>query len=335
MFRTLDAETADELWQKAALWFSANSSAPRQTSRAGDTREIMNAALTLRDSRQRWIASRAPAMNPAFAIAEVVWILCGRNDSAMLNYFNPILPRYAGDGDTYHGAYGHRLRHHFGVDQLDRAYKALSANAGTRQVVLQLWDSTADLPDETGLPANKDVPCNISSLLKVRNGRLEWTQIMRSNDLFRGLPHNVIQFSSVQEVLAGWLGLTPGAYHHFSDSLHLYGSDGDVHSCIETTILPPNSDSLAVAKEESDDAFQVLSKHCDFLAGPDTSTNAILDSTVGDELPEAHRNFAIVLTADAIRRRGMLEEAIFAMNRCTNPCLNVMFERWMRRCHRE
>lgn len=45
---------------------------------------------------------------------------------------------------------------------------------------------------------------------------------MRSNDVHRGLPYNVVQFTTLQEVMAGWLGLEVGGYHHWSDSLHLY-----------------------------------------------------------------------------------------------------------------
>lgn len=78
-------------------------------------------------------------MNPAFAIAELVWIVSGRNDSAMLNYFNPILPRYAGRGHIYHGAYGHRMRKMFALDQLVRAYQVLSKKPESRQVTLQIW----------------------------------------------------------------------------------------------------------------------------------------------------------------------------------------------------
>src|SRR5439155_956769 len=173
----------------------------------------LHAALSIRDSRQRWVASRFPPLNPPFAIAEVIWIICGRQDSKFLNYFNPKLPNFAGTGPTYYGAYGFRLREHFGVDQLERAYRALHSNKDSRQVVLQIWDPRMDLPTESGEPRAPDVPCNLTAILKVRGGRLEWTQVMRSNDLFRGLPHNIVQFTSLQEVIAGWLGLEPGTYN--------------------------------------------------------------------------------------------------------------------------
>src|SRR5260370_4657761 len=221
MFRLFEGETADNVWCKIGETFRRED-LPLQNSRGGEMRELLHSAICISDPRQRWIVSRKPALNVAFALAEVVWILTGRNDSAFLNYFNRQLPKFAGDGATYHGAYGHRLRSHFGIDQLERAYEVLRVKPTSRQVVLQIWDSKVDLPSGTGEEAGPDIPCNVLSLLKVRSDQLEWTQIMRSNDVFLGLPHNLVQFTTMQEVLAGWLGLGVGNYYHISDSLHLY-----------------------------------------------------------------------------------------------------------------
>jgi len=82
---------------------------------------------------------------------------------------------YTGPGKRYHGAYGHRLWCWFGFDQLERTYLALKNNPDSRQVVLHIWDPKIDLPDEEGRPAAPDVPCNVLSMLKVRDGKLEWT----------------------------------------------------------------------------------------------------------------------------------------------------------------
>jgi thymidylate synthase len=152
-----------------------------------------------------------------------------------------------------------RLRKHFGFDQLERAYLALRANEASRQLVLQIWDPRVDLPNEDGSPSSTDVPCNVVAILKVRNRRLEWTQIMRSNDVFRGLPHNIVQFTSLQEIFAGWLGVELGTYNHISDSLHFYKADGPMSQRLQPTAVPTNSDHLALPKCESERAFSQLS----------------------------------------------------------------------------
>jgi len=328
MFHHLQSETANGLWRKAALSFGEGELAVAQQGRGGTTHEIMNAALELSDPRQRWISARIPPMNPAFAIAEVVWILNGREDSKMLNYFNPRLPSFAGSGSNYHGAYGYRLRRRFGIDQLQRAYETLKKNPESRQVVLQIWESLIDLPNEDGVPVNPDIPCNICSLIKVRNHKLEWCQIMRSNDLFRGLPHNVIQFTALQEVLAGWLGLEVGTYHHYSDSLHFYEHDGPLSRRMEEIDTPQNTDFFNFQKNQSDLAFSALSEFCDICSDPASTPSAVVASLKDVRFHGPHRNLARILGADSLRRRKELEMMSAVVAECDNECLRFMFERW-------
>ena len=64
-----------------------------QPSRGGGTKEILHAAITINDPRQRWVSSRQSPLNVAFAIAEVVWIMTGRNDLAFLKAWNSRLPK--------------------------------------------------------------------------------------------------------------------------------------------------------------------------------------------------------------------------------------------------
>jgi len=331
MFRTVDADTADELWLRAAAWFEEGASPALQSSRCGDTREVLHAALSLSNPRQRWIGSRSPAMNPAFALAEVIWIMNGRNDSALPNYFNPRLPRFAGQGRTYHGAYGFRLRQHFGLDQLEHAYRALSANAESRQIALQIWDCQVDLPAEDGRPRSADIPCNVMALLKVREGHLDWTQIMRSNDLVLGLPHNIVQFTSLQEVMAGWLGVEPGGYHQFADSLHVYVEGDSISGRLEPCHLPTNPESIALPKDKSVRNFERLMAFADLLTLPGSDAGPILAALEAVDVDPPFRNWASVLGADALRRRKNLHGVEAIMSECSNPCLSVMFERWLRR----
>ena len=335
MFSLLHAQSADELWLKAADWFRPDGMACRQSGRGGDTLEVLHAALSLDDPRQRWVGVREPAMSPAFAIAEVVWILAGRNDSAFLNYFNQRLPDFAGTGDTYHGAYGFRLRNAFGVDQLKRAAAALRGQTHSRQVVLQIWDSQRDLPFPDGKPVNRDIPCNVISMLKVRSGRLEWTQVMRSNDLFLGLPHNIVQFTTLQEVLAGWIGVDVGGYHHLSDSLHLYEHDDYILEHAKGEPCPRNEDRLNLPEQESEAAVQALSNMAEQIIQPAVLSGEVIRTLVCAKLPQGFRNLLAILTAEGCRRRGQLEDANRAIAECQNSCLLFLWDRWMKRKARQ
>src|SRR5436305_1826028 len=100
-----EADSADAVWLEA-LEALNKPGVSREESRCGPTKELLGCSFTIRDPRQRWVRSRNPAINPAFALAEVVWIIGGRRDAAFLNHWNPGLPKFAGGGPVYHGAYG-------------------------------------------------------------------------------------------------------------------------------------------------------------------------------------------------------------------------------------
>ena len=187
-------QNADEAWLAAAESFRRSQDTRECASRAGGTSELLHAGFSVDEPQQRWVFSRNPALNPAFAIAEVFWILAGRNDAAFLTPWNRQLPNYAGTGPTFHGAYGYRLRVSVGFDQISAAYEALRHNAETRQVVLQIWSPKDDFPDRDGRPRSADIPCNICAFLKVRGCRLHWLQVLRSNDLVLG---GAVQFHPV------------------------------------------------------------------------------------------------------------------------------------------
>lgn len=335
MFRVFEADSASEAWQNVATALAAEDGFSLQTSRKGATREILHAAISVSDPRQRWAVSRTPVMNIAFALAEVIWIMAGRNDSAFLNYYNSELPKYCGTGSTYHGAYGHRLRKRFHLDQIARAFEALRTNPDTRQVVLQIWDSAVDLPGADGKPASEDVPCNIVAMLKVRNQRLEWTQIMRSNDIFRGLPYNFVQFTTIQEIIAGWLGVSVGTYNHISDSLHAYDSDLAKFKSTQTAVAENNPDSLALSKNEFDLVFAELEKGASSVTDQNVSADSLANMVANCRLPEAYRNILCVLSAEGVRRRKQEEHLDRIMTRCTNPVFAQLYSRWVSRLQEE
>lgn len=331
MIKVIEGQGADEVWQQAMVELCSREDLLLQHGRGGATRELLHTVLTLRDPRQRWMVTRHPALNPAFAIVEIIWILNGRKDAAFLNYWNTQLPKYAGNGREYHGAYGFRLRSQFGMDQLQRAYQAFRNNPDGRQIVLQIWDPAIDFPDESGQPVNADIPCNISSLLKVRDGRLEWMQIMRSNDLFRGLPYNILQFTSLQEILAGWLGVEVGSYNHLSDSLHLYERDAAFVSVALADHIEPNTDSLCLSKERSEAVFAKASELVEAMTVPDLSQDGLFVLSVRSDLPDAFKNLLSIVAAEAARKRGWMPLAQALVDENSNPVLKQIWKRWLTR----
>lgn len=241
----INAVTCDDAWRQAAelvrkQGLAQESRTFRSTDVTTETLELLHAGMTIEDPRQRIVFSRP--INPAFAIAEVIWILAGSNDLDFIAFWNPLMKKFSDDGILLHGAYGYRLscdaEGEFGLysdrnvryfvpatlpfNQLKEAYNALHNTPHSRQVVLQVYQARTDFPVRDGTPRSKDIPCNLIADLKVRDGKLHWQQVMRSNDLFWGTPYNFIQWCSLQEIVAGWLGLEMGQYTHIASSLHVY-----------------------------------------------------------------------------------------------------------------
>lgn len=325
--------TADEVWREAAALFQPGGPACKQDGRGGETLEVVHAVLAIGEPRQRWIHSRVPALNPAFALVEVIWILAGRRDLAFPAHWNPRLPKYSGGAAEQEGAYGYRLRSHFGLDQLDRVYRVLDSDPNTRQAVLQIWDPVADLPSPDGAPRRSDIPCNVAAFPKVRGGRLEWLQVLRSNDIFRGLPYNIVQFTSLQEVLSGWLGVEVGEYVHVSDSLHAYAADVDVvrNGPGSSVLQVISTDNLALPRQASEAAIRETNRRLNGLARAEVRPDEFRRVALTSSLPEGFENIIRVAAADSARRRGWYDLSDRCGAAVTNPALEVAWAKWSMR----
>jgi len=321
--------TANHIWKET--YSILNNLTSLQPSRVGDTSELLHVQLQLENPRERWVLSRLPIINPAFALVEVIWIMSGRDDAQYLNYWNSQLPKYAGSGECYHGAYGNRLRSKLGLDQLERAYHVLSKNPHSRQVVLEIWNSEIDFPDESGQPVAADIPCNTHAYLLLRDGRLEWTQLMRSNDIMLGLPYNLIQFTSLQEIIAGWLAVEVGGYHHFSNSLHLYETNRDKFDCVDFENIPSNTDSISVSKDVSDRVFSALDQLVSRIAFTNLSEDNLKNSVMNTQLPESYKNWLYVIAAEEARKKSWHTTMREFTSKISNPLLKTVWDRWHKR----
>jgi thymidylate synthase len=326
-------ETAEGLWMQVRDLFLAPDTAVELQSRTGRVREIRPVFLALANPRNRWVLSRAPAINPAAVLSEVVWILGGRDDSDFVNFWNPQLPKHAGAGERYYGAYGYRLHHRFDVDQLSAAANALTANPESRQVCLVIFDPHLDIPGPSGRQRAEDIPCNVLSMLKVREDKLHWVQIMRSNDFWLGLPFNIVQFTTLQEIMAGWIGVGLGSYHHLSDSVHLYPEwEEPLVSLSATGALPTNSDDFtAVDRTSSVRLLGEITSRLDSLVYGSEEEVKWGNLMPSDVWPDSYANLLRVILADAARRRGEHAFVQEVISQCSNPVLTLAWERWQDR----
>src|ERR1043165_8344585 len=105
-----------------------------------------------------------------------------------------------------------------GIDQIAQVRKLLSdpERSPSRKAVIQLFNAE-DISED-----HEDVPCTCTLQFLLRKAGLDLFVSMRSNDAYRGLPHDVFAFTMLQEILARDLGKPVGRYKHAAGSLHLY-----------------------------------------------------------------------------------------------------------------
>ena len=170
--------------------------------------------------------------NPFFHLVESLWMLAGRNTLKDLTPYVSRMAEFSDDGGkTQPGAYGHRWRHHFArthtlggstnFDQLNWAVGRLRKDPNDRRVVIQMWDASHDpMAADRG---SRDVPCNLTMLPWVSEGKLHLTVFCRSNDIVWGAyGANAVHFSMTQEYLAARVGVPMGMMWQISNNYHGY-----------------------------------------------------------------------------------------------------------------
>lgn len=183
----------------------------------GGCTEIAAAAFELANPRAR--VSRSASRGRLFsALGELCWYLSGSNRTEDIAYYVSFYRQFDEDGAIF-GGYGPRLLSFDGVNQIEYVIQTLRDTPSSRKAVIQLFDHQ----DVTEYHA--DVPCTCTLQYLLRDRHLSAITYMRSNDVFRGLPHDVFCFTMLQELIARSVGAELGPYHHMVGSLHMYDVD--------------------------------------------------------------------------------------------------------------
>lgn len=197
----------------------------REISRDGEVLVSPSPVTTVYSHPQKCVLTNSVRdSNPFFTLGEALWVLNGQKDAAFLNrYVSDFGSRFAEADGNIHGAYGYRLRKHFGNDQLAEVIAKLRRDPSTRQAVISMWDPAQDLAGEF-----KDRPCNLTIVFNITDDRLNMMVYNRSNDIVMGAyGANAVHFSFIQQYVAGMLGLKVGLYWQVSFNYHAYQRDID------------------------------------------------------------------------------------------------------------
>lgn len=155
-------------------------------------------------------------------IAEQGWFISGaRKPEIFLRKFTRIWDDFTNPGDVVTVAYGYRWRRHFGRDQLGSLIKLLQKDPSSRHGVVVTWDPAGD---GLGGISKSNVPCPYTFTVNIIGGRLNMMNVVRSNDMILGFPHDVAGFALLQCILAQKLNVKPGVYTHVIANAHIYAT---------------------------------------------------------------------------------------------------------------
>lgn len=217
------AEDVLEAYQ-CGLALLSSDAAVTESSRAGEVRVWPTPVMTVTGHPERCVLlDRNRRANPFFHVYEALWMLCGRRDARMLDRFvSNFSSRFAEESGNQHGAYGHRWRYHWSMDQVRVACERLKRNYRDRRVVISMWDPDTDLarPEEY---EPRDVPCNTHIYPRITRGRLHLTVCCRSNDAIWGAHGaNAVHFSFLLQYMAARIGVGIGLLYQLSNNYHMY-----------------------------------------------------------------------------------------------------------------
>ena len=225
--------------------------------------------ISLKEHSHPWTFIPNRKLNPYFAVAEVIWILSGRQDVGFISYYNKNIATFSDNGKTFHGAYGDRIRNFPEyvpsedmnekfekdyIDQIALSINRLKDDNDSRQAVICLWDPARDLKI-----GSKDYPCNNMCYFTLRDNKLDMSVIRRSNDMIWGVPYNQIQFYFIQALVAGSLNVQMGSYYEFVQNMHVYTENyPEVFTLVENKLKSEQLQAVLYYSKETKSCKQTL-----------------------------------------------------------------------------
>ena len=203
--------------------------------------------VRLEDITQRGLIAPVRRPNPVFHVMEAIWMLAGERRVNWLLQFNKGYADFAEPDGSVWGAYGHRWRYSFRVDQIRTALAVLEKSKISRRAVIAMWDPEIDLGRNV-----RDRPCNTHLYLQIKDNRLNMMVCNRSNDIVWGmLGSNIVHFPMLQELMAKELGVIPGYYEVHSMNAHVYTQlyDGVAYMDEARTLLDTYSAPLPLLQK--------------------------------------------------------------------------------------
>lgn len=203
-------------------------------------REKLNYTFKVLEPTTRSILTMDPERNKVIANyteKEMALYYSGTNRVSAFATASKFWNKIANPDGTINSAYGFLIWHKkshgnlvYGDELMtpwDWCVKSLMNDKETRQAILRF-----SLPEHAWLD-NKDQVCTMHGNFSIRDNKLHFSIVMRSNDLVKGTVYDMPFFISLMYKMKNTLqstypDLQLGEYTHTAHSMHIYEKDKDV-----------------------------------------------------------------------------------------------------------
>lgn len=187
--------------------------------RGMDTLEVLNPTIVVREPWRVPFTLQGRDLRPFIGAVEALQLVGQTSVPEKVTAGSKPFSNFTDQG-VFHGAYGPRLHGNLGP-----LVELLTRDPYSRQAILTIYDTRQDLGRQV-----RDTPCTLSLQYFIRPDEMGLDALharttMRSNDVWLGLPYDLIQFIALQGALAAALDVEMGTYSHSVGSLHLYSHD--------------------------------------------------------------------------------------------------------------
>lgn len=262
---TINCDSLNEGYQYLinAIRLTSQQSTGRQQ---GAIHELLDVELVLSDPRKSVLSLPIRNMSRRYAAGELLCYIRGTNKKEDFAFYSKSWNKLANPDGTINSAYGYRMFHRIDNSNVPQstenrfhyALTQLLENPETKNAVIMLRDDS-DLDPEH----QKDRCCTLCLCFNIRDGKLNCRTIMRSQDLWLGLPYDVFCFTRLMQIMLynynasceDGKEVQLGTYTHQVLNLHLYEKDWLTLKDYEPIALNPEQGYQFpeyTAKSESD-----------------------------------------------------------------------------------
>lgn len=189
--------------------------------------EILNVSFTLTNPLNAIYKNERRSSPLKYIAAETIWYFNGDHYSSFISKYAKFWNTIKNLDDTINSAYGYLVFKDttlIASTQWNWCINSLIKDKDSRQALIHFNNHSHQYSN------NKDFPCTLYAIFHIRDNTLNMTVHMRSCDIIKGLPSDIVFFTLLQQQMFNHLktvykNLELGTYTHIVDSLHLYESN--------------------------------------------------------------------------------------------------------------